>query len=239
MTLENLRREDPAVASAIDQELERQRDTIELIASENIVSPAVLEAVGTVLTNKYAEGYPRHRYYGGCEKVDIVEDRARDRACELFGCKHANVQPHCGANANLAAYAALIKPGDTVLGMSLDQGGHLTHGSPVNFSGQLYRFIPYGLDLETETIDYDELERLEARADRRRRLGVPAHDRLRAHGRDRPWRGCSLHGGHGPYRRARGHRRASLANAVRRCGDLDEPQDPARAPRRLHSHQRR
>lgn len=163
MTLENLRREDPAVASAIDQELERQRDTIELIASENIVSPAVLEAVGTVLTNKYAEGYPRHRYYGGCEKVDIVEDRARDRACELFGCKHANVQPHCGANANLAAYAALIKPGDTVLGMSLDQGGHLTHGSPVNFSGQLYRFIPYGLDLETETIDYDELERLAER----------------------------------------------------------------------------
>ncbi|MBE6469797.1 MAG: serine hydroxymethyltransferase [Coriobacteriaceae bacterium] len=160
MTLEQLRQEDPAVASALDQELERQRDTIELIASENIVSPAVLEAVGSVLTNKYAEGYPRHRYYGGCEKVDIVEDLARERACELFGCSFANVQPHCGANANLAAYASLINPGDTVLGMSLDQGGHLTHGSPVNFSGKLYRFVPYDLDLETETIDYDELERL-------------------------------------------------------------------------------
>ncbi|MDY4040772.1 MAG: serine hydroxymethyltransferase [Collinsella sp.] len=160
MNLEHLRQEDPAVASALDQELDRQRDTIELIASENIVSPAVLEAVGSVLTNKYAEGYPRHRYYGGCEKVDIVEDLARERACELFGCSFANVQPHCGANANLAAYAALINPGDTVLGMSLDQGGHLTHGSPVNFSGKLYRFVPYGLDLETETIDYDELERL-------------------------------------------------------------------------------
>lgn len=156
----NLSAEDPAVAVALDQELARQRETIELIASENIVSPAVLEAVGSVLTNKYAEGYPGKRYYGGCEKVDIVENLARDRACELFDAKFANVQPHCGANANLAAYAALIKPGDKVLGMSLDQGGHLTHGSPVNFSGKLYDFVPYGLNLETETIDYDELERL-------------------------------------------------------------------------------
>ena len=156
----HLSAEDPAVAGALDQELARQRGTIELIASENIVSSAVLEAVGSVLTNKYAEGYPGKRYYGGCEKVDIVENLARDRACELFDAKFANVQPHCGANANLAAYAALIKPGDKVLGMSLDQGGHLTHGSPVNFSGKLYDFVPYGLNLETETIDYDELERL-------------------------------------------------------------------------------
>ena len=156
----HLSAEDPAVAGALDQELARQRGTIELIASENIVSSAVLEAVGSVLTNKYAEGYPGKRYYGGCEKVDIVENLARDRACELFDAKFANVQPHCGANANLAAYAALIKPGEKVLGMSLDQGGHLTHGSPVNFSGKLYDFVPYGLNLETETIDYDELERL-------------------------------------------------------------------------------
>lgn len=160
MLMKSLADSDPQIAAAIDDELARQRQTIELIASENFTSPAVLEAVGTVLTNKYAEGYPSRRYYGGCEKVDAVENLARQRACELFGCKFANVQPHCGANANLAAYAALVEPGDTILGMSLDQGGHLTHGSPVNFSGKLYNFIPYGLNLETETIDYDELERL-------------------------------------------------------------------------------
>lgn len=154
---------DPEIAAAIGAELTRQRSTIELIASENFVSPAVMEAVGSVLTNKYAEGYPGRRYYGGCEKVDVVENLARDRACVLFGCGFANVQPHCGANANMAAYTALLKPGDTVLGMSLDHGGHLTHGSPVNFSGRLYRFVPYGLDPDTETIDYDELERLAAR----------------------------------------------------------------------------
>lgn len=150
---------DPAVASAISAELTRQRDSIELIASENFTSTAVMEAVGSVLTNKYAEGYPSKRYYGGCEKVDIVEDLARDRAKELFGANFANVQPHCGANANLAAYFALIKPGDTVLGMSLDNGGHLTHGSPVNFSGRLYDFHGYGLT-EDEAIDYDALERM-------------------------------------------------------------------------------
>lgn len=160
MLMKSLADSDPQIAAAIDDELARQRQTIELIASENFTSPAVLEAVGTVLTNKYAEGYPSRRYYGGCEKVDVVEDLARQRACKLFGCKFANVQPHCGANANLAAYAALVEPGDTILGMSLDQGGHLTHGSPVNFSGKLYNFIPYGLNLETETIDYDELGRL-------------------------------------------------------------------------------
>ena len=160
MTYDHISQTDPAVFSAIEQELARQRGTIELIASENIASPSVMEAMGSVLTNKYAEGYPGHRYYGGCEKVDMVEDLARERACELFGCRHANVQPHSGASANLAAYMALVEPGDTVIGMSLDQGGHLTHGSPVNFSGRLYRFLSYGLDPATETIDYDALERL-------------------------------------------------------------------------------
>ena len=164
MNLAPLSETDPCVAEAIDGELTRQRDTIELIASENIVSPAVMEAVGSVLTNKYAEGYPGRRYYGGCERVDVAERLACARACELFGAKHANVQPHCGANANLAAYMALLEPGDTVIGMSLDQGGHLTHGSPVNFSGRLYRFLSYGLDPQTETIDYDALER-QARAE--------------------------------------------------------------------------
>ena len=151
---------DPQVADAISQELARQRGSIELIASENFTSPAVMDAVGSVLTNKYAEGYPGKRYYGGCEKVDVVENLARERACELYGAAFANVQPHSGAQANFAAYSALIEPGDAVLGMSLDQGGHLTHGSPVNFSGQLYRISSYGLDPQTELIDYDEVERI-------------------------------------------------------------------------------
>lgn len=162
MAIEQLKAYDSELADMIDAELARQRDSIELIASENFTSRAVMEAQGSVLTNKYAEGYPGRRYYGGCEQVDRVEELARVRACELFGCRYANVQPHSGANANLAAYTALLEPGDTVLGMSLDQGGHLTHGSSVNFSGKLYRFVPYGLSLETETIDYDELERLAA-----------------------------------------------------------------------------
>ena len=150
---------DPEVAAVLDAELQRQRDSVELIASENFTSPAVMEAMGSVLTNKYAEGYPAKRYYGGCEKVDLVEDLARDRAKELFDARFANVQPHSGANANLAAYFALIQPGDTVLGMSLDNGGHLTHGSPVNFSGKLYDFHGYGLT-DDEYIDYDEIERM-------------------------------------------------------------------------------
>ena len=149
MTSNYLNETDPAVASLLQQELGRERNTVELIASENFTSRSVMEAVGSVLTNKYAEGYPGKRYYGGCEVVDMVEDLARDRACELFGCNFANVQPHCGANANLAAYMALIEPGDTVLGMSLDHGGHLTHGSPVNFSGKLYHVVSYGVDSET------------------------------------------------------------------------------------------
>lgn len=160
MSLMYLPTADPQVADAINQELSRQRSSIELIASENFTSVAVMEAVGSVLTNKYAEGYPGKRYYGGCEKVDIVENLARDRAKELFNCNFANVQPHCGANANLAAYQALINLGDTVLGLSLDNGGHLTHGSPVNFSGKDYNVVAYGVDPETERIDYDEMERL-------------------------------------------------------------------------------
>ena len=160
MALDQLKATDPELWAMVRAEFERQCKSIELIASENFTSRAVMEAVGSVLTNKYAEGYPGRRYYGGCERVDRVENLARERACKLFGCAFANVQPHSGANANMAAYNALVKPGDTVLGMSLDQGGHLTHGSPVNFSGSLYRFVPYGLNLETETIDYDELARL-------------------------------------------------------------------------------
>ena len=152
--------QDPDVALAIEKEAERQLRNIVLIASENYASRAVLEAQGTHLTNKYAEGYPGRRYYGGCEHVDVVEQLAIDRSTRLFGAEHANVQPHSGAQANMAAYFSLIKPGDTVLGMRLDQGGHLTHGSPVNFSGRLYNFVAYGVDRETEHIDYDEVERL-------------------------------------------------------------------------------
>jgi glycine hydroxymethyltransferase len=159
MALNFVEQTDPEVAGALRQELARQRGTIELIASENIVSPAVMEAMGSVLTNKYAEGYPGKRYYGGCEKVDMVEELAIERAKKLFGAKFANVQPHSGAQANYAAYAAIIKPGDTILGMSLDNGGHLTHGSKANFSGKLYNVVSYGLG-EDERIDYDEVERL-------------------------------------------------------------------------------
>ena len=147
---------DPEVAEAMGLELKRQRRNIELIASENIVSPAVMAAMGSVLTNKYAEGYPGKRYYGGCEDVDIVEEIARKRACQLFGAEHANVQPHSGAQANLAVYFALLKPGDTVLGMNLAHGGHLTHGSPVNLSGSYYNFVPYGINDEG-FLDYDAL----------------------------------------------------------------------------------
>jgi len=151
---------DPVVAAACDAELARQRGTIELIASENFTSLAVLEAAGTVLTNKYAEGLPGKRYYGGCEKVDVVENIARDRATELFGADHANVQPHAGAQANMAVYYAFLKPGDTYMGMNLAMGGHLTHGSPVNFSGKWFNPVPYGLDPATETIDYAQVEKL-------------------------------------------------------------------------------
>ena len=155
-----LSRQDPELARAIEQEASRQLNKIELIASENFVSPAVLEAQGSVLTNKYAEGYPSARYYGGCEYVDVAENLAIERAKALFGAEHANVQPHSGAQANTGAYFAFLKPGDTILGMNLAHGGHLTHGSPVNISGKYFKIIPYGVDDVTHRIDYDNLERL-------------------------------------------------------------------------------
>ena len=158
--LKNLDVVDTEIQEAINKELSRQRDKLEMIASENIVSTAVMQAQGSILTNKYAEGYPGKRYYGGCEYVDIVEQLAIDRAKKLFGAEYANVQPHSGAQANTAVYFALLQPGDTILGMNLTDGGHLTHGSPVNISGKYFKIIPYGVDKETERIDYDELERL-------------------------------------------------------------------------------
>ncbi len=159
-TMEFLKSYDPELGNAVEAEYNRQQSCIELIASENFASKAVISAMGTVLTNKYAEGYPGKRYYGGCQCVDVVEEIARRRACELFGAEHANVQPHSGAQANLAVYFALLNPGDTVLGMNLAHGGHLTHGSPVNMSGKYYNFVPYGVDSETGKIDYDALEAL-------------------------------------------------------------------------------
>jgi glycine hydroxymethyltransferase len=160
MNQNTLQNQDAKVFAAVQQELGRQRDKIELIASENFVSAAVMEAQGSVLTNKYAEGYPGRRYYGGCEYVDIVEDLARDRAKEIFGAEYVNVQPHSGAQANMAVYFTILEPGDTVLGMNLSHGGHLTHGSPVNFSGVLYNFVEYGVDKETQYIDYDVVREL-------------------------------------------------------------------------------
>ena len=151
---------DPQVAAAIDNEVRRQHEGLELIASENFVSEAVLEAMGSVFTNKYAEGYPGKRYYGGCEYADIVEELARERAKKLFGAEHANVQPHAGSQANMEAFAAVLQPGDTILGLNLSHGGHLTHGHHLNFSGKTYRIVPYGVTKETETIDYDDLEKL-------------------------------------------------------------------------------
>lgn len=160
MNLEKLAVCDPEIAAAIGEELGRQRNKIELIASENFVSPAVMEAMGSVLTNKYAEGYPGHRYYGGCEYVDKVETLAIERAKKLFGAEHANVQAHSGANANTAVYFAFLQPGDIIMGMNLSQGGHLSHGSPVNISGKYYNVVPYGVTHETERIDYDEFARI-------------------------------------------------------------------------------
>jgi len=159
-TTDEIKKVDPQVAEAIELEVQRQRNKIELIASENFVSNAVIEAMGTPLTNKYAEGYPGKRYYGGCECVDIVETLAIERAKELFGCDHANVQPHSGAQANLAVFFAVLNPGDTVLGMNLSHGGHLSHGSPVNISGKYFNIVPYGVSEKDSMIDYDELERI-------------------------------------------------------------------------------
>ncbi|SDX70406.1 Serine hydroxymethyltransferase, partial [Tepidimicrobium xylanilyticum] len=160
MEFANLKNFDPEVMETIELEIKRQQEHIELIASENFVSLQVMEAMGSQLTNKYAEGYPSKRYYGGCEYVDMVENLAIERLKKLFGAEHANVQPHSGSNANLGVYFAVLKPGDKVLGMNLSQGGHLTHGSPVNISGTYFNFIAYGVDKETEVIDYDEVRKI-------------------------------------------------------------------------------
>ena len=198
---------DPEIAEVLALELERQQRTLEMIASENFVPVSVLECQGSVLTNKYAEGYPGKRYYGGCEYVDIAEQLAIDRAKALFGAEHANVQPHSGAQANAAVYHALLEPGDTMMGLELAHGGHLTHGMKINVSGRLYDIAPYHVDRETSLIDMDEVAADRARAssegDPRRLVGVPALARLRALPRDRR-RGRRLAGRrHGPLRRAR------------------------------------
>ena len=237
-----LKERDPEIAQALDREIDRQRGNIVLIASENYASGPVLEMLGSPLTNKYAEGYPGKRYYGGCQFVDIGEQLAIDRAKELYGAEHANVQPHSGAQANMAAYFALLKPGDTVLGMRLDQGGHLTHGSPVNFSGVLYNFVSYGVDRESELLDYDEIERL-AKEHRPTLIvagatAYPSHDRLRPLPRYRRRGGCTAHGGHGA---SRGHHRRgapSLAHTPRRRGHVVHAQDAARAAGRYDSVER-
>jgi len=179
-----IQREDPEVWRAIEQEIERQQDGLEMIASENYTSPAVMQAVGSVLTNKYAEGYPGKRYYGGCEFVDVVEDLARQRACQLFGAEHANVQPHSGSQANMAVYVTALQPGDTVLGLDLAHGGHLTHGMKLNISGQLYHFISYGVTADTHRLDFDQIARL-AREHRPKLIvaGASAYPREIAHAR--------------------------------------------------------
>ena len=180
---------DPEIFVAIENEDRRQHENLELIASENYASAAVREAMASVLTNKYAEGYPGRRYYGGCEFVDVAESLAIERAKKLFGAEHANVQPHAGAQANMAVFMAVLEPGDTVLGMSLAHGGHLTHGTKVSFSGKLYHAVAYGVRRDTELIDFDEVRahgaRAQAEADHRRRQRVSAHDGLRAVPRDR------------------------------------------------------
>ena len=203
---------DPEIAAVLDGELRRQQRTLEMIASENFVPQAVLDAVGSVLTNKYAEGYPGRRYYGGCEEVDVAEELAIDRAKELFGAEHANVQAHAGAQANNAAYMALIEPGDTILGMALDHGGHLSHGMKINVSGKLYNPVAYHVRREDLLVDMDEVAQprrgAQAEADRRRLVRLPAPARLRRLPRDRRLGRGQADGRHGPLRRPRRRRRA-------------------------------
>ena len=193
MSFDIIRQQDRQVYDSMMRELERQRDHIELIASENFVSPAVMQAMGSHLTNKYAEGYPAARYYGGCQYVDEIERLAIDRAKQLFGAEHANVQPHSGSQANVAVYLALLKPGDTILGMDLSHGGHLTHGSKASISGKYFNACFYGVDKETERIDYD--------AHHRRCKRLFARYRLRPHAPDCRFRGRVSDGGHGAHRR--------------------------------------
>ena len=226
-----LRQLDPEIFAAIAGEFARQQNHIELIASENFTYPAVLEAQGSVLTNKYAEGYPAQRWYGGCEQVDKVEILAIDRAKRLFGAEHANVQPHSGSQANFAVYSAVLQPGDKVLGMNLSHGGHLTHGNPANFSGKLYQFCQYGVREDNGLIDYDQLAEVgaarEAQDDHGGCQRLLAHDRLRAHGRDRPQRRRVSLRRHRAYRRAGRRRDSSFAGAARRFCHHDHAQDPA------------
>ena len=238
-------KQDPDIASLIAKEGDRQEHTLELIASENHVSPAVLEAMGSVLTNKYAEGYPGKRYYGGCEFYDQIENIAIDRAKQLFGCRYANVQPHSGANANLAAFMAMMKPGDTFASLMLKDGGHLSHGMSINFSGIFYRPVHYPLhyaagDPKHEQIDYDAAYKvcMEHKPEVIMRvLGVSAGDRFQEVPRDR---GCVRGARDGGYRAHRGAGRggrASVALPARARGDDDDAQDAARAARRAHHDQ--
>ena len=231
---------DPEIADAIARELGRQRDDIELIASENIVSRAVLEAQGSVLTNKYAEGLPGRRYYGGCQFVDIAERLAIERVTKLFGCGFANVQPHSGASANAEVFMALMQPGDTFMGLNLAAGGHLTHGSPVNLSGRWFKVVPYGVRRDDHLIDMEEVERL-AKEHRPKVIiaGGSAYPRIidfRRFRADRR-RGRRLsHGRHGAFRRAGRRRRAPEPVPARARGDDHDAQDAARAARRRHPH---
>ena len=233
---DRLSQSDPDLFKSIGDELRRQQDQIELIASENIVSVAVLEAQGSVLTNKYAEGYPGRRYYNGCEFVDVAESLAIERAKKLFNCAFANVQPHSGAQANQAVFFALLQPGDTFMGLNLAAGGHLTHGSPVNQSGKWFKVVPYNVRQNDQRIDMDEVERLaketQAEADPGRRLGLFALLGLRALPQDRRFRRRLLHGRHGALRRPRRRRRASQPAAPCPCGDHHHAQDAARSARR-------
>ncbi len=238
LPMPDLEAEDPEIADLIRREERRQFDGIELIASENYVSAAVQEAMANVMTNKYAEGLPGKRYYGGCEVVDEVERLAIARAKELFGAEHANVQPHAGAQANAAAYLALLQPGDTVLGMALDQGGHLTHGSKVNFSGKLYNFVAYGVSPETETIDYDALERL-AQEHKPKLIvsGFSAYPRKLDFARFRQIAdsvGALSHGRHRACRRTRRRRTLPQPDPALPRRHHDHAQDAARPARRAH-----
>ena len=227
---------DPEIADVLGKELERQQRTLEMIASENFAPLAVLECQGSVLNNKYAEGYPGKRYYGGCEFVDIAEQLAIDRAKALFGSDHANVQPHAGAQANAAVYHALLQPGDTLMGLELSHGGHLTHGMKINVSGRLYNIVAYHVDRETSLIDMDEVQRL-AEEHRPKMIvaglvGLPASARLRALPGDRRLGRRLPDGRHGPLRRAGGRGPAPLAGAVRRRDHHHDPQDDRRRSRR-------
>ena len=232
---------DPEVASAIGDELQRQRIGLEMIASENHAPLAVMQAQGSVLTNKYAEGYPGRRYYGGCEHIDVIERLAIDRVKALFGAEFANVQPHSGAQANAAVMHALIKPGDTILGLSLDCGGHLTHGMRLNFSGKLYNVAAYGVSKEDYLIDMGavaEQHDSPATADHRRLVGLPASARLRPVQGDRRRGRRVPDGGHGPFRGAGCRRAASVAGAARPHRHLHDPQDARWSPWRCHPHPR-